>query len=185
MADAWVGQGRQLLGITIAWCRPGETARGGRMQIYLGETWRQVADDAEQALGRHRSAPTQAKDVVGDEYAGAPKSSSRQGAPETNDRLGTAPATGLDLAKYVARLEGHADGAHAAWLADLEDEAGDRRMEVEVFVGVDVVEVKSGRREGIELGDDLRPQLPSGARMEEKTNTGAHHVISEPALGIN
>jgi len=59
---------------------------------------------------------------------------------------------------------------HRAWLggvrmafmrsaADLDDQVRDRRMQMEVLVGVDVVEGQAGRGEGFELRLDLARQL--------------------------
>ena len=56
---------------------------------------------------------------------------------------------------------------------------GDRRMQVEMLVRVDVIERQPGRGEGGELCRHLGVQLAARGRIDEDTKRGARHVAAE------
>jgi len=58
-------------------------------------------------------------------------------------------------------------------------------MKVEVLVRVDVIQRQPGVGERLELGADLRLELAAHGRQREEANTVPHHVVAEPALGVD
>ena len=67
----------ELLAITVAG-RASRIGPGGGMKVDLVEAVRQVADQAEQALPRHRTGPLQAEHAVGHQESGGSKSPAQQ-----------------------------------------------------------------------------------------------------------
>ena|SRR5438093_21840 len=73
---------------------------------------------------------------------------------------------------HVELIEGDADGFEAVVPSDLQDQAQDRRVQVHMVVGVDMIQVKPGLHERLELRANLRFQLPTHAGPKEKVQTG-------------
>ncbi len=73
----------------------------------------------------------------------------------------------FDLGQDLARLDRQAGRTHAEALADLQDQAGDGGVQVEVLVRIDVVQRQARGGEGLELGGDLGLELTAGGGIEE------------------
>ena len=58
-------------------------------------------------------------------------------------------------------------------------------MEVEVLVGIHVIERQPGVGERLELGADLRLELTAHGRQREEAHAVAHHVVAEAALSVD
>ncbi len=69
--------------------------------------------------------------------------------------------------------------SHAVAPADPDHQAGDGRVQMEVLVGIDVVERQAGAREGVELRLDLGRELALNARPEEHVGAAQRHVGAE------
>ena len=68
---------------------------------------------------------------------------------------------------------------------DLQHQASDGGVQVEMLVGVHMVQRQSGGGEGRELGLDLRGELATHRRAEEEIHPGPDHVLAEEALAID
>jgi hypothetical protein len=67
-------------------------------------------------------------------------------------------------------------------MPNLDDQSCDARVEVHVFVGVDVVERQTGCAERFELRADLARKLAADVREDKKSDPGSGHVAVEFTL---
>jgi hypothetical protein len=71
------------------------------------------------------------------------------------------PAKRLDAVQQARTFQRHAHRGHAVALSDIDNLPGDGRMDVEVMVGIDVVQRQTGCPKGRELRLDFRRKLRS------------------------
>ncbi len=88
---------------------------------------------------------------------------------------------GKGAAQRPDRFRWHPHRLDAEVAADLDDQSGDRRVEVHVLVRVDMVEREAGRAKGRELRANFGRQLAADLRQKEKTHASAHHIAVELA----
>ena len=58
-------------------------------------------------------------------------------------------------------------------------------MQVEVLMGVDVIERQSGRGKGVELRLDLRRELPPHRAVRDDIETEPRHIRAKPAGAVD
>ncbi len=82
------------------------------------------------------------------------------------------------------RLDRRTHGADADAPTDPDDLGRDRRVQVKMLVGVDVVEGQAGGRKGRELCFDLGGKLPPYVRSQEG-EAGADHIVAKPPVVVD
>ena len=65
------------------------------------------------------------------------------------------------------------------------DQPGDRRVQVEMLVRIDMVETQPGRVKCRELRLDLGRELAAGRRQEEHRRSGERHVIAKSTVCVD
>jgi hypothetical protein len=114
-------------------------------------------------------------------HSGAAQTRANESRP---DRLDTRTGIGsIELPQQPAGLDRGPGRAHAVTLADLQDRAGDRRVEVKMLVRIDMVERQSGLGESGELGLDLGMELRSRGGRGCHGERSAQHRIVEASVG--
>ena len=83
------------------------------------------------------------------------------------------------------RLGRYSHRAQPVIAADLDDQSGDGRVQMNVLVRVDMVEHEAGGAERLELRADLGGKPAARAGTEEKAQPGAQRVVVEPAIAAN
>ncbi len=91
----------------------------------------------------------------------------------------------LDPAQHRLRLQRHARALHAVHGRGLHDQIGDGGMQMEMLVGVDVIQRQAGGGEGGELGVDLGGELAAHFGQEEHRRACPRHVGAEIAAGVH
>ncbi len=137
---------------------------------------------------RHRAGPCEAEGPVGDQQAGLTGAYGEQGGPGGAVEGGAGACLRLGAAQDLARLAGHPDRAHPIAPADAQHRARDQRVDVEMLVGVDVIEGQAGRPVGLELRFDLGGELaprggPAGEIEPELGHVGAQQAIRPGEIG--
>ena len=86
-------------------------------------------------------------------------------------------------------MERGSTGAQIAFIpksgADLDDVLGNERMQMEMFVRVDMVEHEAGAGEGRELRLDLVTHLPAQGGTEGNGDRAPNHRVREPAAPVH
>jgi len=138
----------------------------------------------EHAVFDHAAAPGDAEDLVvmcepGAVEPPAQRSDDRRPARRFGTFVGHRETQRRD------RLDRQPYCAQPIIAADLDDEPGDGRMQMDMLVPVHVIEHEAGGAEGLELGANLGGELPPGGRGEIKAEAGAHHVRIKRAVGAD
>src|SRR5271169_19154 len=89
---------------------------------------------------------------------------------------------GKSAAQHGDRLRRDPHRLHAVVTANLDDQPGDTRMKVHVFVGVHMVERQTARAERRKLRPNFARELAANARKHKKSDAGAGHVPVELAV---
>jgi hypothetical protein len=92
---------------------------------------------------------------------------------------------GFDLGQDPDRLTRNAQCMHPISLPDGNDAGADDRMEMEVHVGIDVVQFQAGRAVGLELSGNLRCQLVAHARSEDEFSAEADQIGPQSSRSID
>lgn len=77
------------------------------------------------------------------------------------------------------------DCRHAVVLSDFEDQAKQGRVNMKMFMNVDMVERESGRLKSFELGLDFMLKLLLHAAREKKLKPGSYHVSRQTTCFIH
>lgn len=140
-----------------------------------------MRNEAQKTLLDHLAAPGKAEEVVVCRKAGA-----AQPAPQRRHGRGVSRPSKALLGKGAAqrndRLLRQANGPHAEFSADLDDHPGNRRMEVHVLMGVDVIERETGRAKGRELRPDLARQGAANRGQKKEPEAGPEEGVVECAV---
>jgi hypothetical protein len=91
----------------------------------------------------------------------------------------------LDAIQQARTLQGHAHRGHAVAFSNLEDLSGDGRMDVEMMVGIDVVERQTGCPKGRELRLDFRRKLRSHLGAQDDVKPEPEHIRAQLAPCID
>jgi hypothetical protein len=79
----------------------------------------------------------------------------------------------------------NAQRPHAELASNLDHQPGDRRMEVDVVVGVDVIERETGRGKSRELRPDLSLKGAANRRQKKEADAGEEEIVVERAVGTS
>ena len=143
-----------------------------------------MRQQAQHSLLGHAAAPGEAEDMVVDGEAGPAQAPPQPLDPRPVERR----PPGLvreGAAQCRDRLRGNPHRPHAVVAADCDHQRGDARMQMQVLVGVDMIERQAGRAEGLELGADFCRQLAANLRQKEEPHAGAGHVAVESTVGAD
>jgi len=140
-----------------------------------------MRQQAEHALLDHPAAPGDAEDlVVADEPRAIEPPAQRRDDRRPGRRRGS--LAGERQPQRRDRLGRQPHRAHPVIAADLDDEPGDGRVQVNVLVPVDMVEREPRRAERFELRADFGGELAPRGGRKIKAEPGAHHVRVERAV---
>lgn len=78
-----------------------------------------------------------------------------------------------------------ADCPQAECAANVDNQAQERRMQMKMFVSVDVVEPQSGGGKGFELGSNLSRELSPNPGKAKEPYTVEHHAVAEAPFGVD
>jgi hypothetical protein len=113
--------------------------------------------------------------MVVNKKTGAPQSTPQALNPEAVER-GRMALMGEGPPQHRHRLGRHPHRLHSEVTANLNDEIGDCRMEVQMLMRVYMVERKASRTKRLELRANFSAELTSNCGQEEKADPCAHHV---------
>ena len=80
-------------------------------------------------------------------------------------------------------LGGQTNRPHPVIAPDFQDQPEHGRMQMEMAVGIDVIERKAGLLEGLELGAQFGLDLSAGAGQEEAAHSGLEEIGVKTAIG--
>ncbi len=133
------------------------------MEIHFGEAGRNVVEQIQDAFAGHVPRMADAEDrVVGDDVRTL-QAAAHESQPRRQER-------------GVVRLPRNADRSHSVLATHGDDDSENGRMHVHVVLRVDVIECEPGSRESLELRANLRFEIASRSRTEEKVYTRSHQI---------
>jgi hypothetical protein len=104
------------------------------------------------------------------------------GREQRRGRRGTAPGVSR---RKPGRFIGHADGAHAELLGDPDQTPKYGRVQVKVFVSIDVIQSETSARKRIELCANFRLQLAAQRTAHEISDSARKQVPVHVTVGIH
>ncbi len=137
-----------------------------------------MREKGEEALFDHRARPGKAEKMVVGEKPRAPQTCSQSQDPGRIKRLPN-PFRREGTGENSSRLQGNAHRAHAELPSDRNEEPCDRRVEMHVLMGVDVIEGKPGCAKGGKLRPDFPRERAANRRQEEKPQAGGDKIVGK------
>ena len=140
---------------------------------------------AAEPLLRHPAGPMQTEDAVGGRKARCPQAPLQQPRERRGHPRGRARGRRIDLAQHRERLVGNAHRANTESPPDGGHQPADHRVQMEMFVGVAMIERQSRGAEPLELRGDLGGELTASARAERDGRSERRHVGPKAAVGTD
>ena len=103
------------------------------------------------------------------------------GGPRRDDAAGLTLRLWIDVGDDAPRFDRDAQRLHAVTLSDADNCSGNERVQVEVPVGIDVIERQPRGAVGIELRGDFHSHLPPERRTKGNLRPIDGKIIAQPS----
>ena len=154
------------------------------MGVEFGQPVRQVTQQGGDPVRGHRPGPCEAERTVWNQQPRLSCPHGEERCPGRRVERGLALKAGLRAPEQVTRLARHPQRPHPVGAADPQHHPGDQRMDMEVLVGVHVIERQAGCAESLELRGDLGGELAARACLEGEVEAETLHVAPHQPLPV-